>query len=67
MHSNVDDLFSNMITSEQADVSPFVSSLRCNSVIVALRNCLVINHTPVTKIKNKTKKFIKLERQETLT
>ena len=36
------------------------------SVIVALRNCLVINHTPVTKIKNKTKKFIKLERQETL-
>ena len=66
VHSNVDDLFSNMITSEQADVSPFVSSLRCNSVIVALRNCLVINHTPVTKIKNKTKKFMKLERQETL-
>ena len=37
------------------------------SVIVALRNCLVINHTPVTKIKNKTMNIITLERQETLT
>ena len=30
------------------------------SVIVALRNCLVINHTPVMKIKNKTMKIITL-------